>query len=96
MGDVVRAEYLAFAEYPERFAEYPERFGVLPKFNDKTNSPNAEYLRRFRDVHRYPWREHSLTWQASPPWWRRRGGIRVAVVHDPVRHYRRRFYAAPI
>jgi hypothetical protein len=32
IGNVVRAEYLAFAEYAERF-------GRLPRFNDKKNSP---------------------------------------------------------
>jgi hypothetical protein len=37
MGAVVRAEYLAFAEYVERF-------GALPKYNDKKNSPKLEGL----------------------------------------------------
>jgi hypothetical protein len=32
MGDVVRAEYVAFANYAELF-------GALPKYNDKKNSP---------------------------------------------------------
>jgi hypothetical protein len=35
MGAVARAEYLAFAKYAERF-------GVLPKYNDKKNSPKRK------------------------------------------------------
>jgi len=34
MGAVVRAEYLAFADYAERY-------GALPKYNDKRNSPKG-------------------------------------------------------
>jgi hypothetical protein len=37
MGDVTRAEYLAFAGYAERF-------GGLPKYNDKKNSPKLPGL----------------------------------------------------
>ena len=37
MGDVVRAEYLAFAEYAKRF-------GRLPEFNDKEKSPKQPKL----------------------------------------------------
>ncbi len=35
MGEVVRAEYLAFANYTELF-------GRLPKYNDKKNSPKRK------------------------------------------------------
>jgi len=37
MGDVVRSEYMALANYAERF-------GVLPKYNDKKNSPKLQRL----------------------------------------------------
>lgn len=35
MGDVLKAEYIAFAEYAERY-------GRLPKYNDKQRSPKAK------------------------------------------------------
>jgi hypothetical protein len=37
MGEVARAEYLAFAEYVERY-------GSLPKYNDKKRSPKRKPL----------------------------------------------------